>query len=115
MKEADKARFLNAPVSQTGLFGDAVENFAQQFSAAQKQTEAIRHILPRRAAAASTRPLAAVPRSTRRRGRPPAAAPAPAPAQQPPAKQRHGAGRRAAAPPVQAPAKPGGKRRSKRP
>ncbi len=75
MKEADKARFLNAPVSQTGLFGDAVENFAQQFSAAQKQTEAIRHILPRRAAAASTRPPAAVPRSTRRRGRPPAAAP----------------------------------------
>ncbi len=48
MKEVDKARFLNA--------GDAVENFAQQFSAAQKQTEAIRHILPRRAAAASTRP-----------------------------------------------------------
>ncbi len=71
MKEADKARFLNAPVSQTGLFGDAVENFAQQFSAAQKQTEAIRHILPRRAAAASTRPPAAVPRSTRRWGRPP--------------------------------------------
>ncbi len=26
MKEVDKARFLNAPVSQTGLFGDAVEN-----------------------------------------------------------------------------------------
>ncbi len=60
MKEVDKARFLNAPVSQTGLFGDAVENFAQQFSAAQKQTEAIRHILPRRAAAASTRPPASV-------------------------------------------------------
>ncbi len=46
MKEADKARVLNAPVSQTCLFGDAVENFAQQFSSAQKQTEAIRHILP---------------------------------------------------------------------
>ncbi len=30
MKEANKARFLNAPVSQTGIFGDAVENFAQQ-------------------------------------------------------------------------------------
>ncbi len=56
MKEVDKARFLNAPVSQTGLFGDAVENFAQQFSAAQKQTEAIRHILPWRAAAASSAP-----------------------------------------------------------
>ncbi len=100
MKEVDKAWFLNALVSQTGLFGDAVENFAQQCSAAQKQTEAIRHILPRRAAAASTPP------------------PPPAPAQQtqqPPAKQRRGAGRRAAAPPVQAPAKPGGKRRSKRP
>ncbi len=116
MKETDKARFLNAPVSQTGLFGDAVENFALQFSAAQKQTEAIRHILLRRAAAAFTRPPAAVPRSTRRRGRPPAAAPAPAQqTQQPPAKQRHGAGRRAAAPPVQAPAKPGSKRGSKRP
>ncbi len=100
MKEVDKARFLNALVSQTGLFGGAVENFAQQFSAAQKQTEAIRHILPRRAAAASTRPPAAVPRSTRRRGRPPAAAPAPAQqTQQPPAKQRRGASRRAAAPP----------------
>ncbi len=77
MRESDKMRFLNAPVSQTGLFGDAVENFAQQFSAAQKQTEAIRHILPRRAAAASTRPPVAAPQSTRRRGRPPAAAPLP--------------------------------------
>ncbi len=47
MKEVDKARFLNAPVSQTGLFSDAVENFAQQFSAAQKQTEATVSILPR--------------------------------------------------------------------
>ncbi len=33
--------FLNAPVSQTGLFGDAVEHFVQQFSTAEKQTEAI--------------------------------------------------------------------------
>ncbi len=41
MKEQEKVQFLNAPVSQTGLFGDAVESFAQQFSAAQKQTEAI--------------------------------------------------------------------------
>ncbi len=36
--EQEKVQFLNAPVSQTGLFGDAVESFAQQFSAAQKQT-----------------------------------------------------------------------------
>ena len=116
MRDIDKVRFLNAPVSQTGLFGDAVESFAQQFSAAQKQTEAIRHILPRRAAAASTRPPAAAPQPARRRGRAPASAPAPAPQpQQPPAKQRRGAGRGRAAPPVQAPAKPGGKRKSKRP
>ncbi len=89
MREADKARFLNSPVSQTGLFGNAVENFSQQFCAAQKQTEAIRHILPHRAAAAST----------------PAQQ-----TQQPPANQRRGAGCRAVAPSVQAQAKPGGKR-----
>ncbi len=39
---------------RTGLFGDAVESFAQQFSAAQKQTEAIKHIMRRRKPAAST-------------------------------------------------------------
>ncbi|CAM4640296.1 unnamed protein product [Leuciscus chuanchicus] len=114
MRETDKLRFLNSPVSQTGLFGDAVENFAQQFSAVQKQTEAIRHILPRRPAAAPTPPPAA-PQSARRRGRPPASAPAPAPPQQPPSKRRRGASRRRAAPPVQDPAKRGGKARSKRP
>ncbi|RXN28629.1 guanylate cyclase 2G-like protein [Labeo rohita] len=41
MRETDKMQFLNSHVSQTGLFGDALENFAQQFSAAQKQTEAV--------------------------------------------------------------------------
>ncbi len=30
-RDADKVRFLKVPVSQTGLFGDAVENMAQQF------------------------------------------------------------------------------------
>ncbi len=48
MKDADKARFLDAPISQAGLFGDTVEGFAQQFSVVQQQTEAIQHILPRR-------------------------------------------------------------------
>ncbi len=48
MKDADKARFLDAPISQAGLFGDTVDGFAQQFSAVQQQTEAIQHILPRR-------------------------------------------------------------------
>ncbi|MGL5830224.1 MAG: hypothetical protein ACRC0L_11735, partial [Angustibacter sp.] len=40
--DVDKVRFLNAPVSQVGLFGDTVEDFAQQFSAIQRQTEAIK-------------------------------------------------------------------------
>ncbi len=32
MRESDKHRFLDAPISQAGLFGEAVEGFAQQFS-----------------------------------------------------------------------------------
>ncbi len=46
MKDVDKARFLDAPISQAGLFGDTVEDFAQQFSAVQQQTEAIQHTCP---------------------------------------------------------------------
>ncbi len=46
MKDVDKARFLDAPISQAGLFGDTVEGFAQQFSTVQQQTEAVQHILP---------------------------------------------------------------------
>ncbi len=69
MKVQEKVQFLNAPVSQTGLFGDAVESFAQQFSAAQKQTEAIKHIIRWRKPAAST--LAAAPQPAHHRGGPP--------------------------------------------
>ncbi|KAL0190022.1 hypothetical protein M9458_017121, partial [Cirrhinus mrigala] len=47
MGDADKVHFLHTPISQTGLFGDTLEDFAQQFSAVQKQTEAIKHNLPR--------------------------------------------------------------------
>ncbi len=46
MKDVDKARFFDAPISQAGLFGDTVEGFAQQFSAIQQQTEAIQHTCP---------------------------------------------------------------------
>ncbi|KAL0147132.1 hypothetical protein M9458_057656 [Cirrhinus mrigala] len=56
MSDVDKVRFLDASVSQVGLFGDTVEDFAQQFSAVQKQTEAIKHILPRRDKALGARP-----------------------------------------------------------
>ncbi len=41
------------------LFGDAVESCAQQFLAAQKQTEAIKHIMRRRKPAAASTPAAA--------------------------------------------------------
>ncbi len=44
--DIDKACFLDALVSQAGLFNDTVEDCVQQFSAVQKQTEAIQHILP---------------------------------------------------------------------
>ncbi|XDV20056.1 hypothetical protein PO909_025438 [Leuciscus waleckii] len=63
------------PLGQAGLFGGAVEDFAQQFSTAQKQTEALKHVLPRRPTAASTQPLAQAPQPARRRGRPPAVPP----------------------------------------
>ncbi len=102
MRESDKHRFLDSPISQAGLFGEAVEDFAQQFSAAQKQTEAFRHILPRRSAAVSTPPPAAAPPSAHRRGRPPAASTsAPArPQQQPALRPQRGAGRRRPAQPA---------------
>ncbi|KAL0201385.1 hypothetical protein M9458_004572, partial [Cirrhinus mrigala] len=69
---AEKVCFLDAPISQVGLFGDTVEEFAQQFSMVKKQTEAIKHILLRRAVSANP----ALPRQqlspAPRRGRPPA-------------------------------------------
>ncbi len=66
MKDVDKARFLEASISQAGLFGDTVEGFAQQFSAVQLQTEAIQHILPRRDAPTTAAP-GTRPQSARRR------------------------------------------------
>ncbi len=66
MKDANKARFLDAPIAQAGLFGDTVVGFAQQFSVVQQQTEAIQHILPRRDAPSTTAP-GARPQSARRR------------------------------------------------
>ncbi|KAL0146695.1 hypothetical protein M9458_058035 [Cirrhinus mrigala] len=71
MRDAEKARFLDAPISQAGLFGEAVEEFAQQFSTAKQQTEAIKHILPRRAASAGSAQPTQQPPSAPRRGRPP--------------------------------------------
>ncbi|KAI2644341.1 hypothetical protein H4Q32_025622 [Labeo rohita] len=69
MADVDKSRFLDAPISQSGLFGDTIEDFAQQFSAVQKQTEAIKHILPRRDIPSTS--AGPPPPPARRRGRPP--------------------------------------------
>ncbi len=91
IKEHEKVQFLNAPVSQTGLFGDALKSFAQQFSAAQKQTEAIKHIMHQRKPAASTPAVA--PQPACRHGRPPVAALTPMQPQQSSTRQRRGAGR----------------------
>ncbi len=111
--EQEKVQFLNASVSQTSLFGDGVESFAQQFSAAQRQTEAIRHIMHRRKPAASY--PASAPQPSRRHGHPPAAAFTPTLPQQLSTRQHRRAGCSQDAQPVQAPAKPGGKSRCKRP
>ncbi|KAI2652411.1 Proline--tRNA ligase [Labeo rohita] len=43
MWDAEKVSFLDAPISQVGLFGDTVEEFAQQFSTVKKQMQAIKH------------------------------------------------------------------------
>lgn len=70
IRDADKIHFLDSPISQAGLFGGAVENFTQQFSAVQQQTEPIKHILPRRDAAAIIRLSGMIPPPARRRGWP---------------------------------------------
>ncbi len=114
MKDADKARFLDAPISQAGLFGDTVEGFAQQFSAVQQQTEAIQHILPRRDAPSTAAP-GARPQSARRHGRPPTSSRA-APPQ---AESTHRPARRAsrwrAAPPTSQPGPKLSRKSTKRP
>ncbi len=102
MKDVDKARFLDAPISQAGLFGDTVEGFAQQFSTVQQQTEAIQHILPRRDAPSTAAP-GARPQSARRRGRPPVSSRAAPPQAESTHRPVRRASRRRGAPPVSQP------------
>ncbi len=58
MKVTDKVPFFNSPVSPTGLFGPAVEGFAERFTASLKSSQAMRHFLPKcsSSAAASSLP-----------------------------------------------------------
>lgn len=62
IKEADKVPFLDSPVCPTGLFGPAVEGFAERFTAAQKSSQAMRHFLPKcsSSAASTIRPKPAL-------------------------------------------------------
>ncbi|XP_073668191.1 uncharacterized protein [Paramisgurnus dabryanus] len=48
LKEADRKTLLNAPVSPSGLFGDAVGTITERFSEAVKSSKAMSHFLPRR-------------------------------------------------------------------
>ncbi len=112
MKDVDKVRFLDAPISQAGLFGDTVEGFAQQFSAVQQQTEAIQHIL---LDAPSTAAPVARPQSARRRGRPPASSSAAPPQAELTPRPARQAFRRRAASPVSQPGPKSSRKSTKRP
>ncbi len=52
IKDADKIPFLDSPVSPTGLFGPAVESFAERFTATEKTSQEMRHFLPKRSSSA---------------------------------------------------------------
>ncbi len=114
MKDVDKARFLDAPISEAGLFGDTVKGFAQQFSAVQQQTEAIQHILPRRDAP-STAASGARPQSAHRRGHPPASSRATPPQAESTPRSARRTSRRRVAPPASQPGSKSSRKSTKRP
>ncbi len=84
IKDADRVSFLDAPISPSGLFGPAVEGFAERFTEAQKASQAMRHFLPKRSspAAAQSRPRTA-PTQQPAKPAPAVSAPQPARTQQP--------------------------------
>ena len=56
MRESERAVFLNAPLSPTGLFGPAVSGIVDRFSEVKKTSEAMNLFLPRRSRPAARRP-----------------------------------------------------------
>ncbi len=48
LKDADRKVLLNAPITPSGLFGDAVESIIEWFAEAQKRAKAMSHVMPRR-------------------------------------------------------------------
>ncbi len=53
IKDADRVSFLDAPISPSGLFGPAVEGFAERFTEAQKVSQAMQHFPPKRSSPAA--------------------------------------------------------------
>lgn len=57
MRDLEKARLLDAPISPHGLFGDDVGSFSEKFLETQKQSKTLSHFLPKRVAAPPQRYL----------------------------------------------------------
>jgi LSD1 subclass zinc finger protein len=55
MGDSERAAFLNAPLSPSGLFGSAVTGIVDRFSEVQKATQAMNLFLPRRASSSAGR------------------------------------------------------------
>ena len=83
MGDSERAAFLNAPLSPSGLFGSAVTGIVDRFSEVQKASQAMNLFLPRRASSSAGRS----------RDQPPARAPPQRPAQHSQTSQRRQGGR----------------------
>ncbi|XDV36517.1 hypothetical protein PO909_006278 [Leuciscus waleckii] len=55
MSESERAAFLDAPLSPSGLFGTSVKDFAERFAEVQKASQAMKHFLPKRSSSAAGR------------------------------------------------------------
>lgn len=54
IKDADRTTFLDSLVSPNGLFGPAVDGFAEHFTEDQKSSQALRHFLPKHSSSAAS-------------------------------------------------------------
>ncbi|XP_073782045.1 uncharacterized protein [Danio rerio] len=113
MSNVDKARFLNAPISQAGLFGDTVGEFTQEFSTVKEQSKAMGKDIDQRARKTASPAAPSAATAPRRRHPPAAPTSAPLPLPAPPAKRQHQASRGTVTPLPQGAVK-SGKRTAKR-
>ncbi len=54
IREKEKVFFLDAPISQSGLFGEAVRSVVDKFRSAKTQSAALKQFMPRRSRDYST-------------------------------------------------------------